>query len=112
MSVTWHHEFCKCYDHPCLCLVIGAFSWTGLSAVQYYGLRRIHSTNPSPIIGSVATHFCTAFGAAWCRQAIRRAAGLEEDYWTDCAAYAGGCICCMGVQEWVEVKRITAATKT
>jgi len=80
-------------------------SWLGLAIIQYMALGKIKSTSPTPIMGCLATCCCGCLGAAWVRQAIRKDKKLDrEPYWYDCGAYATGCICCMGVQEMVEVK--------
>ena len=72
--------------------------------MQYCALKNIDNKEPTPIVGCLASCCCGCLGAAWVRQAIRRKAGMDEDYWTDCAAYNGGCMCCMAVQELAQFK--------
>ena len=104
MAPSWKLDFCKCTEQIGPCLLICCCGWLGLAIVQYCALKEAKSESPSPIVGCLATCCCGCLGAAWNRQAIRRHAKMDEDFWTDCAAYNGGCVCCMGVQELAEVK--------
>ena len=101
----WKIGFCECTKEIGPCLLICCCSWLGLALVQCKALSTIKSASPTPIVGCLATCCCGCLGAAWVRQAIRKEKKLDrEPYWYDCGAYATGCICCMGVQELVEVK--------
>ena len=61
-------------------------AYLGVGIVQYCALKNIDSKEPTPIVGCLASSCCCCLGAAWVRQAFRRKAGMDEDYWTDCAA--------------------------
>ena len=104
-SPKWKLDFCQCTKEIGPCILICCCSYLGVGIVQYCALKNINSASPSPIVGCLASCCCGCLGAAWVRQAIRKQAGMDEDYWTDCAAYNGGCMCCMAVQELAQFKQ-------
>lgn len=101
----WKLGFCQCTQKLYPCLLTTCCCWLGLALVQYKLLSKFGSPSPTPVAGCLATCCCTCLGAAWTRQAIRKNRGIErEQYWYDCGAYASGCVCCLGVQEYAELE--------